>query len=128
MGSGMDFEGIVDSAPGRLAGPDRIAGRDDDARLPRLRYAGHRVPAEVIGYAVWLYFRFPPSLRHVDGPLAARGVAVSHETVRQWGLKFRQTLANRIRRRLPQAGDKWRFDEVETKIAGKKHWIRRAVD
>ena len=22
-------------------------------------YAGHRFPAEVIGYAVWLYFRFP---------------------------------------------------------------------
>ena len=30
-------------------------------------YAGHRFPAEVISYAVWLYFRFPLSLRHVDG-------------------------------------------------------------
>jgi transposase-like protein len=26
-------------------------------------YAGHRSPAEVIGHAVWLYFRFPLSLR-----------------------------------------------------------------
>ena len=26
-------------------------------------YAGHRYPAEVICYAVWLYFRFPLSLR-----------------------------------------------------------------
>src|SRR5271165_7031294 len=29
-------------------------------------YAGHRYPAEIISYAVWLYFRFPLSLRMVD--------------------------------------------------------------
>ena len=65
-----------------------------------LSYAGHRFPAEVISYAVWLYFRFPLSLRHVDELLATRGVSVSHETVRQWGLKFGQAFANEIRRRL----------------------------
>ena len=91
-------------------------------------YAGYRFPAEIISYAVWLYFRFPLSLRHVDELLAARGIAVSHETVRQWGLKFGQALANQIRRRLPRAGDKWHLDEVVVKIAGKKHWLWRAVD
>ena len=91
-------------------------------------YSGHRFPAEVIGHAVWLYFRFPLSLRHVDEILAARGVGVSHETVRQWGLKFGQGIANRIRRRLPRAGDKWHLDEVAVKIAGEKHWLWRAVD
>jgi putative transposase len=74
------------------------------ARHPR--YARHRFPAEVISYAVWLYFRFPLSLRMVEEMLAARGILVSHETVRQWALKFGQTFANRIRRRLPAAGDK----------------------
>jgi hypothetical protein len=34
-------------------------------------YAGYRFPAEIIGYAVWLYFRFPLSLRDVDEILAA---------------------------------------------------------
>src|SRR5208282_2976410 len=29
-------------------------------------YAGYRYPAELIGYAVWLYFRFPLSLRMVE--------------------------------------------------------------
>jgi putative transposase len=53
-------------------------------------YAGHRFPAEIINHAVWLYFRFPLSLRHVGEILAARGVVVSHDTVRQWGLKFGQ--------------------------------------
>jgi putative transposase len=46
-------------------------------------YAGHRFPAAIISHAVWLYFRFPLSLRHVDEILAARGIMVSHETVRQ---------------------------------------------
>jgi putative transposase len=91
-------------------------------------YAGYRFPAEVISHAVWLYFRFPLSLRNVDEILAARGVIVSHETVRQWALKFGQGFANQIRRRLPQAGDKWHLDEVVVKIAGVQHWLWRAVD
>ena len=33
-------------------------------------------------------------------------MVVSHETVRQWGLKFGQVFANPIRRRLPAASDK----------------------
>ena len=91
-------------------------------------YAGHRFPPEVIGHAVWLYFRFPLGLRMVEELLAARGITVSHETVRQWALKFGQGFANEIRRRLPRPGDKWHLDEVEIRIAGKKHWLWRAVD
>ena len=94
----------------------------------RPSYAGYRFPPEIISYAVWLYFRFPLSLRMVDELLAARGITVSHETVRQWARKFGQAFANQIRRRLPRAGDKWHLDEVEVKIAGRKHWLWRAVD
>src|ERR1044072_2649835 len=91
-------------------------------------YAGYRFPPEVISHAVWLYFRFPLSLRMVEEMLAARGIIVSNETIRQWALKFGQDFANQIRRRLPCAGDKWHLDEVALKIAGKKHWLWRAVD
>src|SRR3954451_18192690 len=91
-------------------------------------YAGHRFPAEIISHAVWLYFRFPLSLRMVEEMLAARGIIVSHETVRQWALKFGQAFANRIRRRLPCAADKWHLDEIVLKIAGKRHWLWRAVE
>ena len=59
--------------------------------------------------------------------LAARGIIVSHEAVRQWARKFGQAFANRIRRRLPRAGDKWHLDEVVITIAGKKHGLWRAV-
>ena len=78
--------------------------------------------------AVWLYFRFPLGLRMVKELLAVRGIVVSHETVRQWALKFGQAFANQIRRRLPSVGDKWHLDEVVITIAGKKHWLWRAVD
>src|SRR4051794_29615768 len=91
-------------------------------------YAGYRFPGEVISHAVWLYFRFPLSLRMVEEMLAARGIVVSHETVRQWARKFGQDFANQIRRRLPCAGDKWHVDEVCLMIRGKKHWLWRAVD
>src|SRR3712207_326993 len=91
-------------------------------------YAGHRFPPEGISQAVWLYFRFPLSLRMVEKMLAARGITVTHETVRQWALKFGQEFANQIRRWLPCAGDKWHLDEVAIKIAGVQHWLWRAVD
>ena len=92
------------------------------------RYARHHYPAEVISYAIWLYFRFPLSLRMVEEMLAARGILVSHETLRQWALKFGQSFASKIRRRLPAPGDKWHLDEVVISIAGRKHWLWRAVD
>ena len=91
-------------------------------------YAGYRYPAEIISYATWLYFRFPLSWRMVEEMLAARGLSVTYETVRQWGLKFGRDFANRIRRRAPRRGDKWHLDEVVLTIAGKKHWLWRAVD
>jgi putative transposase len=72
----------------------------------------HPFSAEVISCGVWLHFQFPLSLRIVEELLAARGIAFSHETVRQWALKFGQAFANQIRRRLPAAGDKWHLDGV----------------
>src|SRR5690348_14109991 len=92
------------------------------------RYAGYRFPAEIISHAVWLYFRFPLGLRMVEEMLTARGIIVSHETVRQWARKFGQEFANQIRRRMSCAGDKWHLDEVVLKIAGATHWLWQAVD
>ena len=96
--------------------------------VARSRYAGHRFPPEIISHGLWLYFRFPLSLRMVEELLAARGIIVSHETVRQRARKFGQAFANLIRRRLPSAGDKWHLDEVVIMVAGVKHWLWPAVD
>lgn len=51
-------------------------------------YHRHRFPPDVIAHAVWLYFRFPLSLRMVEDLLAQRGIIVSHQTVRMWAEKF----------------------------------------
>jgi putative transposase len=63
------------------SGVGQVNGRMTTARDPI--YAGYRYPAEIISYAVWLYFRFPLSLRMVEEMLAARGISVTHETIRQ---------------------------------------------
>ena len=98
------------------------------SKVQHTRYRGHRFPPEVISQAVWLYFRFPLSLRMVEDLLAARGIIVSHETVRRWAEKFGRNFANQIRRRAPQFGDKWHLDEVVITINGKRNWLWRAVD
>ena len=91
-------------------------------------YPGYRYPIEIISHAVWLYFRFTLSFRDVEEILAYRGVIVSHETIRQWTLKFGQDYANTLRRRQPRRGDKWHLDEVVLTINGKHHSLWRAVD
>lgn len=91
-------------------------------------YTGFRFPREIISHAVWLYHRFNLSFRDVEELLAARGVIVTYETVRQWCLKFGQQFANQLRRRRVQPGDKWHCDEVFLKINGQQHYLWRAVD
>ncbi len=91
-------------------------------------YKGHRFPAEIISHCVWLYHRFPLSLRDVEEMMLQRGVIVSYDTIHQWCRKFGQTYANGLRRRRARPGDKWHLDEVFIKIAGKTHYLWRAVD
>ena len=62
--------------------PGRVGGRYDIHRQVTL--CRRPLSRRVISHAVWLYFRFPLSLRMVEERLAARGIDVSHETVRQW--------------------------------------------
>src|SRR6202795_1187968 len=91
-------------------------------------YRRHRVPPEVISYAVWLYFRFPLSLRMVEEMLSARGICVTYETVRQWGKKFGKAFSDQIRQRAPARSHTWHMAEVVVFIPGRQHWCWRAVD
>jgi putative transposase len=91
-------------------------------------YKGYRYPVEIISHCVWLYHRFPLSLREVEEMMMERGVLVSYETIRVWCRTFGQTYANVLRRRRPRPGDRWHLDEVFIKIGGKTHYLWRAVD
>jgi len=48
--------------------------------------------------------------------------------VRRWAGKFGPDYARRLRRKSPSFRDIWHLDEVVISIAGKKHWLWRAVD
>ncbi|WP_175891599.1 IS6 family transposase [Burkholderia cepacia] len=91
-------------------------------------FKGYRFSPDIISYAVWLYYRFPLSLRMVEEMLAARGIELTYETVRSWATKFGLAIAKRIRSTSPGRGDKWHLDEVVVTINGTKHSLWRAVD
>jgi putative transposase len=46
-------------------------------------YKNHRFPREIIGHAVWLYFRFSLSYRDVEELLFKRGIMVTDEAIRK---------------------------------------------
>ncbi|AVC52574.1 DDE domain protein (plasmid) [Rhizobium leguminosarum bv. viciae] len=93
-----------------------------------ISYKNHRFPPQIMARAVWLYFRFPLSLRLVEEMLLERGIVVSYETIRRWCRKFGAAYAKQLRRKKPSRKDIWHLDEVVISIGGQKHWLWRAVD
>ena len=79
-----------------------------------LSFKRHRFPAEVIRYAVRLYFRFTLSFRDVEELLAQRGIEVSYETIRCWTIKFGPQIARNLKRLRPAPSPLW-------------HWMRWSV-
>jgi putative transposase len=71
---------------------------------------------------------FSLSLRDVELILAEQGVAVSHESIRRWCLRFGAAYAAKLRRRRPRTGYTWHMDEVYLTINGELIYLWRAVD
>ena len=92
------------------------------------RYKRHRYPPEIISYSVWLYHRFIISYCDIEDLLAQRGVIVSYESIRRWCLKYGPQFQRSLKRREGRLEDHWFVDEVFVSMAGKKHYLWRAVD
>jgi putative transposase len=90
--------------------------------------AGYDFPSQIISHAVWLYLQFTLSFREVEELLAARGINVTYETVRNWCVKFGKQYCRQIRKKRGQLSDTWYLDEVFVKINGDLHYLWRAVD
>lgn len=61
--------------------------------------------------------------------MAAKGVKISHESIRTWCDKFGGQYARAIRIQLRgESGDRWHLDEVYLHIAGKTRYLWRGVD
>ena len=100
-------------------------GNEGAISLRPISYKRHRFPPEIISHAVWLYFRFPLSLRLVEEMLLERGISVSYETIRRWALKLGADYARRLKRKAPARSDVWHLDEVVISINGEKRYPGR---
>src|SRR5687768_4310229 len=101
---------------------------DNGMKIPDSLFKNHRFPAEIIQYAVWLYFVFPLSFRDVELLLHHRGIVVRHEAIRSWCYKFGPYFAQQVRRKRRAATDKWHLDEVFVTIREQRDYLWRAVD
>lgn len=99
-----------------------------NAALRPISYKRHQFPPDVIRHAVWLYFRFPLSLRDVEELVAQRGAGVSYETIRCWTLKFGRLFAHNLSRSRTNLTSRWHIEELVVKIGGKRMFLWRAVD
>ncbi|SER70096.1 putative transposase [Pseudovibrio axinellae] len=93
-----------------------------------ISYKRHRFPPEIIAHVVWLYHRFSLSLREVEEMLLERGITLSYETIRKWGIKFGPIYTRQLRRKRTQSSDIWYLDEVVIKIQNQRYYLWRAVD
>ncbi len=116
-----------------LSGWRRRSGHGSLHRMTTLNpYRGFRFPAEVIQHAGWLYHCISLSLRNVETILAARGIVVSYESIREWGLRFGRLFANPLKRRRPRpatSDTSMRCSSVWTasSITSGARWTRRGT-
>jgi IS6 family transposase len=98
------------------------------AAVKRSAFVGFRFPPDVIIVAVRWYLRFGLSYRDVEVLLAERGVEVDHVTVYRWVRRFTPLLTEAARPCRHLVGDRWQVDETYVKVAGRWHYVYRAID
>jgi transposase-like protein len=74
------------------------------------------------------YLRFALSYRDVEEPRTERGVQVDHVTIYRWVQRFTPLLAEAPRLCRHAVGDTWWVDETYVKVAGRWHYVYRAID
>ena len=53
---------------------------------------------------------------------------MSHQTIKKWNVRFGAVFATEIKKRRRKPTRRWHIDEMHCRIAGKKHYLWRAVD
>ena len=93
-----------------------------------LKFSGYRFTAAIIIMAVRWYVRYKLSLRDITELLMERGVNVSHESIREWVLKFGPEIACIVDKKRRKIGFRWHVDETYMKVSGVWKYVYRAVD
>ena len=92
-------------------------------------YNDLQYPTDVVLLAVLWRLRYKLGFRGVAELMLGRGYEVSHETIRQWELRFAPLVTDRLRaRRRSTVGRSWYIDETYVKVAGRWCYLYRAID
>lgn len=87
------------------------------------------VPTDIVLLVVMWRLRYKLSLRDVAEMFLERGFVFTHETVRDWEVRFAPLVTDQLRtKRRGQAGKSWYVDETYIKVHGKWCYLYRAID
>ncbi|MCP4411065.1 MAG: IS6 family transposase [Gammaproteobacteria bacterium] len=78
----------------------------------------------MISHAIWLYHRFTMNFRDIEDILAAHGVIVSYETIRQWCLKITSPITRQLNLWIAVDQDGCELDVLVKKGRNKKAALR----
>jgi transposase-like protein len=100
----------------------RDCGKQSDERnsgsLDRTQY-----PSDVVALVVLWRLRYRLTLRDLSEMVLMRGIAFSHEAVRDWEAKLALTSADELRQRRH-----WHVDETYLKVRGRWCFLYQAID
>lgn len=87
------------------------------------------VPTNIMFQVVLWRLRYKLSLRDLAEMFLLRGFSFTHETVRDWEIRFGPLLAEHLRRkRHKHAGQCWYVDETYVAVKGQWAYLYRAID
>ena len=85
-------------------------------------------PTDIVLLVVLWRLRYKLSLRALSEVFLERGFAFTHETVRNWETRFAPLITAQLRaKRKGKVGQSWPVDETYRKVAGKWHYLYRAI-
>ncbi len=86
-------------------------------------------PTDIAIQVVRWYLIYKVSLRDLTEMFQERGIIFTHETVRDWVIRFTPLITNELRRRRRgKVGESWYIDETYVKVKSKQCFLYRAID
>ena len=86
-------------------------------------YRRYKLSPDIVSCDVWRFYRVNLSHRDIEDLLAERGITVSRESMRIWGIKSGGIYTRRLKSKHRGYGDTLSMDEVFFEINNKQHCL-----